>query len=197
MTSVDAGERIEPADDLRPNLAVLIGGSVAIGLVSVVSLPGPVAVASIVLGILMVAGADVDARTYLLPNVITLGAAVGGVISAWFLAELNPWLAVLDAALRAISAAGLLALLRWGYGCIRQREGLGLGDVKLAAAVGAWRPLEVMPLCFGLATSGAMVTILSAHLHGNRISGTMKIPFGAFLCPALWFVFYASRLATG
>jgi leader peptidase (prepilin peptidase)/N-methyltransferase len=87
-----------------------------------------------------------------------------------------------------------LALLRWSYGRIRHREGLGLGDVKLAAAVGAWLPLEFMPLCFGLATSAAVVTILWGHLRGSRIEGTMKIPLGAFLCPALWFAFYASRL---
>lgn len=194
MIDVDAGAQIEPADDLRPNLAILIGGSVAIGLVSVVSLPGPAAVASIVLGVLMVAGADVDARTYLLPNAITWGAAICGVVAAWFLDELKPWLAVGDAALRATSAAGLLALLRWSYGRIRHREGLGLGDVKLAAAVGAWLPLDVIPLCFGLATSGALVTVLWSQLRGGRVNRTMKIPFGAFLCPALWLAFYASNL---
>ena len=194
MISVDTGEQIA---NLRPNFAILIGGSIAVGLVSVLSLPGPVAIASIVLGVLMVAGADVDARTYLLPNGITWGATICGVSSAWFLDELNPWLASSDAILRAMCAAGLLALLRWIYGCIKNREGLGLGDVKLAAAVGAWLPFEIMPLCFGLATGGALVTILWGHLRGNRIERTMKIPLGTFLCPALWFAFYASRLPTG
>jgi hypothetical protein len=33
MVSVDTGEQIEPAENLRPNLAILIGGSIAIGLV--------------------------------------------------------------------------------------------------------------------------------------------------------------------
>lgn len=197
MTSIDTTERTESAEDLRPNLAVVIGGGIAIGLVSLVSLPGPVAIASTVLGVLMLAGADVDARTYLLPNVITLGAAICGVSSAWFLSEQDPWLATSDAVLRAIWAAGLLALLRWIYGSIRHREGLGLGDVKLAAAVGAWLPYEVMPLCFGLATGGALVTILWGHLRGKRIERTMKVPLGTFLCPALWFAFYASQLPTG
>ena len=59
MISVDTGERIESAENLQPNLAIVIGGGIAIGLVSVVSLPAPVAVASILLGVLMVAGADV------------------------------------------------------------------------------------------------------------------------------------------
>ncbi len=197
MIGVDAGGQTGAADDLRPNLAFLIGGSTAIGLVSVASLPLPVAIASIVLGVLMVAGADVDARTYLLPNTITWGAAICGVVAAGLLDKSNPGLAILNATLRAIGAAGVLALLRWSYGRIRHLEGLGLGDVKLAAAVGAWLPLEVMPLCFGLATSGAVVTILWAHLRGKRIEGTMKIPLGAFLCPALWLAFYADRLPAG
>jgi leader peptidase (prepilin peptidase) / N-methyltransferase len=197
MTIVDAREQIQSADDVRPNLAILIGGSVAIGLVSAISLPGPAAVASIILGMLMMAGADVDARTFLLPNVVTFGATLCGVGAAWFLDAEAPWLAVSESILRAICAAGLLALLRWSYGYVRKCEGLGLGDVKLAAAVGAWLPFEFMPLCFGLATGGALMTILWGHLCGKRIDRTMKIPLGAFLCPALWFAFYASRLSAG
>jgi leader peptidase (prepilin peptidase) / N-methyltransferase len=197
VTSIDTTERADSAEDLRPNLVILIGGGIAIGLVSVVSLPGPVAIASIVLGVLMLAGADIDARTYLLPNVITWGATICGVSSAWSLSELNPWLATSDAVLRAVCAAGLLALLRWIYGSIRHREGLGLGDVKLAAAVGAWLPFAVIPLCFGLATGAALVTILWGRLRGKPIERTMKVPLGTFLCPALWFAFYASNLPTG
>jgi len=195
MIDVDAGEQIEPDENLRPNLPVLISGSVAIAVVSAASLPGQVAVASIVLGVLMVAGADVDARTYILPNAVTWGAAVCGIVAAGLLDDLRPWFAIEEAVLRAVGTAGLLMLLRWGYDWIRHREGLGLGDVKLAAAVGAWLPLDVIPLCFGLATSGALVTILCARLRGDRIDRTMRIPFGAFLCPALWFAFYASSLS--
>ncbi len=197
VTSVDTNVASDSVENLQPNLAILIGGGIAIGLVSVLSLPGPVAIASIVLGVLMLAGADVDARTYLLPNVITWGATICGVAAAWFLDELNPWLATSDAILRAMCVAGLLALLRWIYSSIRHREGLGLGDVKLAAAVGAWLPLDVIPLCFGLATGGALVAILWGLLRGRRIERTMRIPLGTFLCPALWFAFYASRLPTG
>jgi leader peptidase (prepilin peptidase) / N-methyltransferase len=197
MSSVDTRERAESAESLQPNLVILIGGSVAIGLVSVAALSGPVAIASIVLGVLMLAGADIDARTYLLPKVITWGATICGVGSAWFLNELNPWSAASDAILRAACVAGLLALLRWFYGSIRHREGLGLGDVKLAAAVGAWLPFEFIPLCFGLATGGALLAIMWGHLRGKRIEATTKIPLGTFLCPALWFAFYASSLPTG
>jgi leader peptidase (prepilin peptidase) / N-methyltransferase len=49
-------------------------------------------------------------------------------------------------------------------------------------------------LCFGLAAGGALVTVLFARLRDETIDASMKIPFGAFLCPALWLVFYASVL---
>ena len=185
--------------DLRPNVAILIGGSLAIAAVSLLSLPAPAALASIVLGVLMVAGADVDARTYLLPDVVTLGAVVCGIaasaaLTQGFESSFEPWLAAGDAVLRAACVAGLLALLRWIYAHIRKREGIGLGDVKLAAAAGAWLPLDAVPLCFGVAASGALVTVLVAHLRGDDVDRAMKLPFGAFLCPALWLTFYASNL---
>lgn len=179
----------------RPNLATLIGAGGALALVSGMTLPWPVAIASTALGILMIAGADVDARTYLLPDAVTWGAALIGIIAAPLLDPLNPWLAVASALARAVGAAVVLALLRWCYARIRRREGLGFGDVKLAAAVGAWLPLDSIPLCFGLAASAALVTVLVAHLRGQSIERTTKLPFGAFLCPALWLVFYVNAIS--
>jgi leader peptidase (prepilin peptidase) / N-methyltransferase len=93
-------------------------------------------------------------------------------------------------------SALVLASLRWCYAKFREREGLRFGDVKLAAAVGAWVPVQAIPLCFGLAAGGALVTVVCARLGGETIDARawMKIPFGAFLCPALWLAFYASVL---
>jgi len=189
--------------DLRPNVAILIGGGLAIAVVSALTLPASAALASIVLGVLMVAGADVDARTYLLPDEVTYGAVVCGIAAAAALTQgfgssfetsFQPWLAAGDAVLRAACVAGFLALLRWVYAHIREREGIGLGDVKLAAAVGAWLPFDTVPLCFGVAAGGALVAVLVAHLRGDDVDRTMKLPFGAFLCPALWLTFYVSSL---
>ena len=128
--------------DLRPNVAILIGGSLAIAIVSALSLPAPAALASIVLGVLMVAGADVDARTFLLPDVVTLGAVVCGIAAAAALTQgmessFEPWFAAGDA------ARAPRAWPRWRCAldlrAIRSAR-IGLGDVKLAAAAGAWLP---------------------------------------------------------
>jgi leader peptidase (prepilin peptidase)/N-methyltransferase len=181
-------------ESLCPNLAILAGASAVIVLLSVLMLPWPAAVASAVLGSLMIAGADVDARTCLLPDIVTWGAAGCGIVAAAALNPYDEWHAGAAAILRAAGTAFALGLLRWCHARLRTREGLGFGDVKLAAAVGAWLPLEAIPLCFALAAGAALVAVLLAHLRGEAISGLTKIPLGAFLCPALWLIFYVGVL---
>jgi leader peptidase (prepilin peptidase)/N-methyltransferase len=194
MIDIEAGVVVGSEDDLRPDPAILIGGACVIGLISALSLPWPAAIPSTALGTLMIAGADVDARTFLLPNLITFGAVFCGVLAAPLLDTTAPWAAAGQAIARAGCVAAVLALFRGGYAWSRKTEGLGLGDVKLAAAIGAWLPLEAIPWCFGLATSGALVTVMLARLSGQAVMRTTKIPFGAFLCPALWIVFYADSV---
>jgi leader peptidase (prepilin peptidase) / N-methyltransferase len=194
MIDLDAGETPGSEDDLYPNAAVLLGGVAAIALVSSLSLPWPVAIASTVLGALMVAGADIDARTFLLPDLITFGAIVCGIVAAPLLDTAHPWAAAGEAVARAAGIAAVLALFRTGYAWFRRSEGLGLGDVKLAAGIGAWLPVEAIPLCFGLATSSALLAVMFARLGGQSVMRTTRIPFGAFLCPALWIVFFADRV---
>jgi leader peptidase (prepilin peptidase)/N-methyltransferase len=182
--------------DLRPHLGVLAAGFAAVAIVSVASLPWPQALASTLLGTLMIAGADVDARTFLLPDTVTLGALVSGIAAAAALDPFDPGLSAGEAAARALGTGAVLMLVRWGYAWLRQREGLGLGDVKLAAGIGAWLPLDAIPVCFALAASAALILVLFAYLRGRPIEAATKLPFGAFLCPALWLVFYALALTS-
>lgn len=189
-----AEDAITSGEDLRPNLAVLLSAGSAVALISALSLPLPVAIASSLLGALMIAGAEVDARTYLLPDTVTWGGITLGILSAPVLNPFEPWLSAGAAVARAACTALALVLLRWGYGWLRSREGLGFGDVKLAAAVGAWLPLACIPFCFALATCTALVTVMLGRLRGESFDATAKLPFGTFLCPALWLVFYACEL---
>ena len=195
MIDPDTGEALAQADDvLRPNPAVMLGGAVTIGVISALSLPWTAAIASTVLGTLMVAGAEVDARTFLLPDAITWGTLVCGIVAAPLLDAEASWTAAGEAMVRAGCVAIILALFRSGYAWIRRSEGLGLGDVKLAAAIGAWLPVEAIPLCFGLATSAALLMVMFAHFKGQPVTRTTRIPFGTFLCPALWIVFYVDHV---
>jgi leader peptidase (prepilin peptidase)/N-methyltransferase len=189
MRDPDA-EALESENDLRPRPMVLVCGVTAIGVISALSLSWPVAIASTLLGTLMIAGADVDARTFLLPDPITWGAVASGIVAAPLLDAAMPWMTAGEAIARAGCIAVVLALFRTCYAWVRRSEGLGLGDVKLAAAIGAWLPFDAIPLCFGLAASSALVMVMFARLNGQAVTRTTRIPFGAFLCPALWIVFY-------
>ncbi|HEX3442248.1 MAG TPA: A24 family peptidase [Pseudolabrys sp.] len=194
MTMGDAAETDDLEEDLRPNLVFLLSGTVAVALISALSLPWPVALASTLLGALMLAGADVDARVFLLPDLVTLGGTVSGIAAAYALAPVDAVWSAVDAGIQAAATAAVVALVRWSYERWRGCEGLGFGDVKLAAAVGAWLPLQAISLCFALATGAALVAVIVARLRGQTIGTTMKLPFGAFLCPALWLIFYVTAL---
>jgi leader peptidase (prepilin peptidase) / N-methyltransferase len=191
---IDAEETLPSVENLRPNLAVLLSAGGAVALISTLSLPLPIAIASSLLGALMVAGAEVDARTYLLPDTVTWGGITLGILAAPVLNPFEPWLSAGAAVARAAGTALALVVLRWGYSWLRSREGLGLGDVKLAAAVGAWLPVAFIPFCFALATCSALVSVMFGRLRGESVDAAAKLPFGAFLCPALWLVFYTCEL---
>jgi len=93
-----------------------------------------------------------------------------------------------------LSALPLL-LIRWLYWLIRRRQGLGLGDVKLMAMLGAWLglPNALLALFIGVVLGGiAAVILLTANR--SRQPGSLsaaQLPFGTFLCiggivSALW-----------
>ena len=88
---------------------------------------------------------------------------------------------------RAAFAAGLFLLVRIAYRRLRGRDGLGLGDVKLAAAAGAWLSLPMLPIAIEIAA----ITALAAYVFRQRkrmrvLRSAGRVPFGAFFAPAIW-----------
>lgn len=187
-----ADQRRLRRDDLRPDLRVLLAGTAAIAALSLSTLNAPAAWGSILLGSFMVAGAEIDARTYLLPDVVTGGTLLAGLLAAPVLDPGNANTVFALAALRAIGTAAVLLAMRWAYARLRHRQGLGLGDVKLAAGIGAWLPADAIPACFALAAGSALILVLVARRRDKTMHGATRLPFGAFLCPALWVMFYIS-----
>jgi len=116
MIDIKAEEAAGSQDDVYPNPAIVIGGAGVVGLISTLSLPWPVAVASTVLGTLMIAGAEVDARTFLLPDPVTLGAVICGILAAPLLNTTEPWTAVAETIARRLRRRLRLAQANRGPG---------------------------------------------------------------------------------
>ncbi len=151
---------------------------------------GVQSILSSLLGCAMLAIALSDARSFIVPDRISLPMIPLGLFAASLTAStMDPNMAVLHHSAAALLAGtGFYALSR-GFVLVRGHEGLGLGDVKLAAAAGAWVGFEGVTLVVLLASLGAIAFVLLLRLfQGQTIDRRTMIPFGAFLAPAIWVV---------
>jgi leader peptidase (prepilin peptidase)/N-methyltransferase len=135
-----------------------------------------------------------DAETYLLPDVFTLpGVALGLVYAGWNGSPVG-W-SVVHSLVSAAAIGGTLLAVSLLYRLIRRREGMGLGDVKLGAMLGAWLGWELASVALFLAVvTGAIAGIgwaASRQLQkdGNEKQAQpaeepLRLPFGAFLASA-------------
>ncbi|MCP4655924.1 MAG: prepilin peptidase [bacterium] len=124
----------------------------------------------------MIVLAMIDLEHYLLPDAITLpGIVLGLALQPWL-----SWSTFKDAALGAALGAGFLYALTWVYYRWRKVHGLGLGDVKMLAMVGAFLGWQgVIATLFIGSLSGSVVGV-GMMLRG-RMHLQSKLPFGVFL----------------
>lgn len=127
----------------------------------------------------MIALAFIDLDTQLLPDDLTLPLLWGGLL-------FNLAGTYTDLSSAVIGAmAGYLALwsVYWLFKLLTGKEGMGYGDFKLLAAIGAWLGWQVLPLTILLSSLvGAAVGIALIVLarHGRNV----PIPFGPYLAAA-------------
>ena len=89
--------------------------------------------------------------------------------------------------LRAAILALIFLALRVAYRWLRGREGVGLGDVKLAGLVGAWLDWSIIPLAIEIAALSALAVYgFRQFVLRRRLHATARMPFGLFLAPAIW-----------
>ncbi|HYS49484.1 MAG TPA: A24 family peptidase [Xanthobacteraceae bacterium] len=166
----------------------------AIGAVALAAAATSLAVAPGLRGVLgaglalaMVAIAAIDARHFIIPDVLS-GAAFALALAN---AAIDPWGTVLEglgaALLRGAVLAASFFALRAVYYRIRGREGIGLGDVKLAGVAGAWLDWTTIPIAIEIAALAALAVYLLRQFAGRRpVSAMARLPFGLFLAPAIW-----------
>lgn len=170
----------------RRETAAAIGFAAVVTAGAAVMLPPGAMVASGILALLMALITLTDLRHFLIPDALSLPAIPLGVVVNMMLFHGDDWAAGLaESGLGMLLGAGAFYLLRWGYFRLRGIEGLGLGDVKLAAVAGAWLGPELLaPVCLAAALGG-IAAVLLMRLLGRRMKATDHLPFGCFIAPAI------------
>ncbi|HEY0511182.1 MAG TPA: prepilin peptidase [Thermoanaerobaculia bacterium] len=146
-----------------------------------ISLQAPVAA---LFAALMLALAMIDFDHMLLPDALTWpGIALGILLQPfvpWARLWDGPWGAVAGGVFGALLGAGLLLGVWGAWYLLRHEEGMGLGDVKMLAAIGAFLGWKgVLVSLFLGALSGAVVGLLLMAVRG--VDFRAKLPFGVFL----------------
>ena len=137
--------------------------------------PGALLASRLVFGCSLIALFAIDLEHHLLPNAITLPGIVVGFVFSFFTEP--GWLSSL---VGIVVGGGVLFGVAEAYFRVRKEEGLGMGDVKMLAMVGAFLGWKL-----------ALVTLMMASIAGSVVGvalivtkrGGMKyaLPFGTFL----------------
>lgn len=141
--------------------------------------PGWAAGGAMLFCAVLVALTFIDADTQLLPDDLTLPLLWAGLLANLFGLYTDLTSAVIGA------MAGYLSLwsVYWLFRLVTGKEGMGFGDFKLLAAIGAWLGWQMLPLVILLSSVvGAVVGIalIVAARHGRNV----PIPFGPYLAAA-------------
>jgi leader peptidase (prepilin peptidase)/N-methyltransferase len=140
--------------------------------------------AAMLLGWQLLALALIDARTMLLPRTLTLGLMISGLTVSAATSAGWPLDQIAGAALGFFSFR-IIALV---YRRLRGREGMGMGDAKLLAGLGAWVGWEGLPTVTIYATLAALLYLAGRNVCGERIHAATALPFGPFLALGGWLV---------
>jgi len=181
------GERLGifyPGIELAALAVVLWAASVA---------SGWVLVASCVLGWTLLALALTDWRVYLLPDPLALFLLLSGLAASRVMDSGTMPRHIVGAAGGFIAFAGVA----WIYRRVRGRDGLGFGDAKLLAGLGAWVGWEGLPGTIFIAALAGLVFVAARSVFVAKTDWSDRIPLGSFLAAAGWLTWLYGPLTAG
>ncbi len=131
-----------------------------------------------------------DLRTGLLPDKFTCPLLWCGLL---YYQCCEPAL-LSDALWGAIAGYCAFSLIYWSYRLVRKYEGLGYGDVKFLAALGAWHRWESLPLLVFLAACLACCMMGVECVRHGKMRLKNPLPFGPYLAAAGFIIGGINRL---
>ena len=132
----------------------------------------------------------IDLEHQIIPDEISLPGIVIGFILSFFLTEPG-WL---NSLIGLLLGGGSLLLVAWTYHRLTGNEGMGGGDIKLLAMMGAFLGWKAVPfILFTSSLSGSVIGL--SLMMVQRKDGKLAIPFGPYLAlGALLYLFYGKLL---
>jgi leader peptidase (prepilin peptidase)/N-methyltransferase len=124
----------------------------------------------------MLALAFIDLDTQLLPDDLTLPLLWLGLIAN----VSGTYTDLRSAVLGAVGGYMILWCVYWAFRLIAKKEGMGFGDFKLLAAIGAWTGWQVLPVVIVI-SAGLGAVIGSILLWLSKKGTDTRIPFGPYL----------------
>ena len=129
----------------------------------------------------LIAMAGIDLRTTLLPDGLTLPLMWLGLLLSLVPLFADPTQAILGAVVGYLS----LWSVYWGFKLLTGKEGMGFGDFKLLAAIGAWCGVSaILPVLLMSSLVGAIIGSVWLAMKGR--DRATHIPFGPYLAIAGW-----------
>ena len=156
---------------------------------------------------IMIVGSMIDYDLQLLPDFVTVGGMILGLVANGFFCFVYWPLIVgetgfgwkrflLDPVLGLVLGFGLLWFVRWIGGKVFKREAMGLGDVFLMGAVGAlFGPEAVLVTLILSSVFGSVVGLGMIALAKTKLGDFKAIPFGPYICMGcLAYMFFGPEL---
>jgi leader peptidase (prepilin peptidase)/N-methyltransferase len=136
---------------------------------------GPLLISRLLFVCLLIALFGIDLEHQILPNSITLPGIVAGLLLS-VIAPPGPQ----DAVIGVLLGGGVLYAIAGAYYLWRREEGLGMGDVKMLALIGAflgWKAVLVTLVLSSFSGAVVGVALIAAQKGGMKLA----LPFGTFL----------------
>ena len=149
------------------------------------------ALATMVFSAYLIAMIFIDADTQLLPDQLTLPLMWGGIVfhlAAYLLQADWGITTLVDSLLGAIVGYMSLWSIFQLFKLVTGKEGMGYGDFKLLAALGAWLGISVLPI---IIIMSALVGLVFALIM--KVAKNQPMPFGPYLASSGWIVLIFSQ----
>jgi prepilin signal peptidase PulO-like enzyme (type II secretory pathway) len=144
----------------------------------------PSALVGVALALIVLHLVVLDLAHRWLPDRVVLPLLAAGVLAPLVTGG-DGWAALVG----ALAGGGTFFAVQRGYRAWRHVEGLGGGDVKLVAAIGAWCGWEPLPMIVGIAALSALLVVAIRSVLGQtQTQRPYAVPFGAYLAVVFWCV---------